>query len=79
MRVTQPQSLRRIEAQPTRLVEVLAERTELYVDLPHRDVERRLAHLRHPDQGRFLVDARPLEVAAEETEQAGRNTVVTAA
>src|SRR6516225_481798 len=46
------------------------------MDLAHRHVERWLAHLRQPDQGAFLVDARPLEVAAQETERAGRRAVV---
>ena len=78
-RVIEPQSLRRIEAQPSRIGKVLAERAELHVDLPHRDVERRLAHLRQPNQNGFLVDARPLEVVAEVTEHAGRGAIVATA
>jgi hypothetical protein len=49
------------------------------MDFAHCHIERRLAHLRQPDQGCFLVDARPLEVAAEVTEHAGGGAIVTAA
>ena len=35
-----------VEAQLPRVVEVLTECAELHMDLAHRDVERRLAHLR---------------------------------
>ena len=49
------------------------------MDLAHRDVERRLAHLRQPNKDGLLVDARPIEVAAQETEHASHRTVVAGA
>ena len=42
------------------------------MDLAHRDVDRRLAHLRQPDQGGLVVDARPSRCTAEVTEYARR-------
>ena len=57
---------------------VLAEPAEPHVDLAHRGVERRLAHLRKPDQRGFAVDARPFEMLGQVTKRAGDERFVSA-
>jgi len=53
------------EAQGIVITEQLARVAKLDVDLAHDRVDGLLAHLRQPNQDRFLVDARTVQTAGE--------------